>query len=72
MPGLLRAGDPDRSSWRIEPWQGEAGRTTERMMARGQASRNRFLKAHSARAQALLKPLPAISALSKPTVHVIH
>jgi len=42
------------------------------MMARGQASRNRFLKALSACAQALLKPLPAISALSKPTVHVIH
>ena len=72
MPGLLRAGDPDRSSWRIEPWQGEAGRTTERMMARGLGPRNRFLKALSARAQALLKPLLGISGLSKPPVHGVH
>jgi len=42
------------------------------MMARGWAARNRFLKALSARAQALLKPLLGISALSKPPVHVIH
>jgi hypothetical protein len=42
------------------------------MMARGRTPRNRFLKALSAWAQALLKPLPGISVLSKPPVHVIH